>query len=852
MMAGKARIQPKIQGSTRQPGSGDLSQSPVPSSTEMVSLQANVGNTAVSVAVQGAGNETPPIVRHVLSRSGQPLELTVRAFMESRFGHDFSDVHVHADAEAAESAQAIGAKGYTVGSDVVFSAGHYDPSSDEGKQLIAHELAHVVQQERGGPPPPLDDNAQHEQFAAQAAAQAVANGNRGQSISVGGATSIGLARETDEERKQRQQDPLIVPPITKMIVLPSFGVSEKAMLASLARLIQNIKPPTSDGGAYTAIWQGQALELSRSQVDQLRGKFIESVRNAIAKSKSDASYAEGRYIAQDEVNKEFRITSASVHAIRWITTLGEFNDPKQLVNRLAGNTKSAAESALKALDEGRYADAASLLAESEASSRQVRDIVQRYVEGLIETGESTVTSLEYTRNAAFITLGVLAVIATGGAAAGGATAFGVDLGVSSATAANVIATGAPIVATLGSAGVQVALGDTVDWGHVALDVAVQLVLARFGGKLSDGLFKALAGNPVVVGLGRQVFASIVSNVLTGAASRAFGASVDAVYSKLKGQDITWAKFTDELLQHLTDPKAIFIDLIMTAVQMGARSKFVGPLPPSSKGKITPPPVKDQNNLPVKPSDQAVMPPPKKDGTRVDNTTAILPKPNVGLADRGYQPKPGERNMTREDWKKAVDQAFEGDIGEQANVERVTGKSDPRIAGKRVPDETQRKMDIEDLPLKSGETQRKAVARIRTIIGKKLSDYPVLETAWNDAKAMVLKNNTLGPHNAEALFNKTRVAFMRRVRNKSQYPDAAKLFQDAGFEFPEGTGTMPLLEGVNPSIPVEETRISLDHVEEKGQGNGWQKALDADNLKMEFARPNTERENKQMRHPELRP
>jgi len=69
---------------------------------------------------------------------------------------------------------------------------------------------------------------------------------------------------------------------------------------------------------------------------------------------------------------------------------------------------------------------------------------------------------------------------------------------------------------------------------------------------------------------------------------------------------------------------------------------------------------------------------------------------------------------------------------------------------------------------------------------------------------------------------------------------------------EGRSTAPMLGNENAKIPDVEKRISLDHVEEKGQGAGWQKALDAANLKMEFARPNTERENKQMRHPELRP
>ncbi|HYO99541.1 MAG TPA: DUF4157 domain-containing protein [Pyrinomonadaceae bacterium] len=81
---------------------------------------------------------------------GQPLPSSVRGFMEPRFGHDFGHVRVHADARAAESAQALGARAYTLGSDVVFGAGEYRPETAAGRLLLAHELAHVIQQGQPG------------------------------------------------------------------------------------------------------------------------------------------------------------------------------------------------------------------------------------------------------------------------------------------------------------------------------------------------------------------------------------------------------------------------------------------------------------------------------------------------------------------------------------------------------------------------------------------------------------------------------------------------------------------------------------------------------------------------------
>lgn len=91
----------------------------------------------------------------VLASSGEPLNEETRSFMEPRFGRDFGRVRVHRDARAAESAQAVNALAYTVGEHIVFNSGRYSPASQEGKRLLAHELAHVVQQGQAGSAPAL-------------------------------------------------------------------------------------------------------------------------------------------------------------------------------------------------------------------------------------------------------------------------------------------------------------------------------------------------------------------------------------------------------------------------------------------------------------------------------------------------------------------------------------------------------------------------------------------------------------------------------------------------------------------------------------------------------------------------
>ena len=90
-------------------------------------------------------SEIPPIIQEVISSPGQPLDLSTRQIMESHFDHDFSNVRIHTDRKAIESAQIFQARAYTVGQDIVFGIGQYT-NTREGERLIAHELTHVIQQ----------------------------------------------------------------------------------------------------------------------------------------------------------------------------------------------------------------------------------------------------------------------------------------------------------------------------------------------------------------------------------------------------------------------------------------------------------------------------------------------------------------------------------------------------------------------------------------------------------------------------------------------------------------------------------------------------------------------------------
>jgi hypothetical protein len=181
----------------------------------MLSLQRMAGNESVSALVgEDREEETArsPVRDVVGSGGGSPLDPGARSFLEGSMGHDFSDVRVHTGGRADESARSISAQAYTVGTDVVFRSGAYQPDTQAGRHVLAHELAHVVQQKAGpvaGTPAPggISVSSPSDAFeqAAERSADAAIAGQPASPVPAGAGAEMTAQRAGEDEEEEMAQ-----------------------------------------------------------------------------------------------------------------------------------------------------------------------------------------------------------------------------------------------------------------------------------------------------------------------------------------------------------------------------------------------------------------------------------------------------------------------------------------------------------------------------------------------------------------------------------------------------------------------------------------------------------------------
>ncbi len=227
-------------------------------------------------------NLVPSIVHEALRSPGQPLDVATRAFMESRFRHDFSRMRVHTDPLSAAATAMIGAHAFTVGQDVVLGSGVYAPASGPGRHLLAHELAHVMQQDEdsrsSGAMPHLIDSPSLEAEADRAAGAVVA----GKPVTMRRAS---LGAGALQRQKTKTPSPIVYVGLTKNAEREAKKVSNINIDRGGATIITTTEPEgqltvggstfdlTTDAGVETfAKSLGVAADVQQKVIDLLKAQ----------------------------------------------------------------------------------------------------------------------------------------------------------------------------------------------------------------------------------------------------------------------------------------------------------------------------------------------------------------------------------------------------------------------------------------------------------------------------------------------------------------------------------------------------------------------------------------------------
>lgn len=327
-------------------------------------------------------------------------------------------------------------------------------------------------------------------------------------------------------------------------------------LSDLLAAVDGAQPVGGEPGVFVVDDGGTKRFLKQDQLLRLRGGLNTALQHARSRLLSQLKGTAKAHTKQKEFDREHRLAAWVSQAASGTSYLGA------KLEGLLAKADQALSRIQTLIQQGNLEQAALRLEEAERLTQQAIQTWHHLQHGTVEGAQTAIESLQITKDVATVTVGLLAVIVTGGAAAAGTSTAA---SVSAAATANAIATATPLLATAGTVTTQAALGMRVDWTKVGQDALVDLALTKFGGRLSQALYARLLGHSNVRRLGKAAFARIVSSVLTHQASTTVRAAADAVYAKLRGKKISWRVFVEQLAHQLTDPKGLFISALFGAV-----------------------------------------------------------------------------------------------------------------------------------------------------------------------------------------------------------------------------------------------------------------------------------------------
>jgi hypothetical protein len=256
----------------------------------VLSRKASGLGSFASSAASDISALSPDLVGETLRSPGQPLDRDTRAFMESRFQHDFSAVRVHTDVRAAASARALQARAWALGSDVAFATGAYAPGTPAGRRLLAHELAHVVQQAHAPTPTPGTSlNVSEPGDASEREAETVAS-------RVAEGTPVAVRSRLDPDVVQRDQDDS-----DKTWTYIGIGAGAAAVIAAIIYLATRKSAEDIDHPPDCGPRQNNKIVPALSGARDWAGKALDRVRAFKARPQEAANQAVG-----DTLKRRFR------------------------------------------------------------------------------------------------------------------------------------------------------------------------------------------------------------------------------------------------------------------------------------------------------------------------------------------------------------------------------------------------------------------------------------------------------------------------------------------------------------------------------------------------------------------
>jgi hypothetical protein len=577
---------------------------PLSSQSDVLKLHRAVGNRAVETLIAHDSHRwssrsitLPRRVRSVLARAaGRTLDTTVRTAMEARFAHDFRQVRVHTDRAATKSADLLGARAYTVGQDIVFGTGQFDPQSVEGRQLLAHELTHVVQQSLRG----ATTNAAASESEAAATARSISH--VAGPLAVMSAAPVGIQcqlydRGAAEQRLKELQKKINAKEkeFGETGAHPSSDAEYQDMRAEYLALHDQLKASQGSGKQeiFSASKPMSRLSVSGTTVDLQAPPHKPSAPPPKGERTTPLQISPfGKPITLMEADIQDPVRRHRVHNLQvdikaihdqtqharwaWQAALSEWVILRKSADWVAGvdppsfsileAIHNLANQAFRALELGELDEAGRFVEKAQKSLVNARSAWQRYRLKNIEGAETIKTGLEYTRDASFLTL---AILAPGAGAVGG-----------------VIATAAPIAAEVGGAAIQVALGDEVDWTRAAVNVAVSLLVSRFGPAATNAIMKGVVARIGTQTVARDVILKIIQNEIVNVGSIALGTVANAALDALRGKKVTWRGVCEQMLAQLASPSGHIAVLVSTRAQMKAGK--AGAAPSTEAAAATPP------------------------------------------------------------------------------------------------------------------------------------------------------------------------------------------------------------------------------------------------------------------------